>query len=159
MKNDRNCSLEKPILERSKQVTGLLFHMRITVNGKEQRFNGVRLILFNEIGVGQVNFWISLCDPNAFITHSMLMSVWEDTDLFLSNWTTDNLDITKPCVYTLRCCFCLENLEIRQNGVLVGESGSHITTNWYSLTRRTPCKLLRFRVRCDRVYATDLWYA
>jgi len=55
VKNDRNCSLEKPILERWKQVTGLLFHMRITVNGKEQRFNWVRLILFNKISVKQVN--------------------------------------------------------------------------------------------------------
>mgnify|MGYP006890274829 CR=1 FL=1 len=47
--------------------------------------NGVRLIVFIEIGVKQVNFWISLCDPNAFI---MLMPVSEDTDLFLSIWTT-----------------------------------------------------------------------
>ena len=56
VKNDRNCSLENPIFERWKQVTGLLVHMWITVTGKEQRFNGVRLILFNEIGVNQVNF-------------------------------------------------------------------------------------------------------
>ena len=56
VKNDRNCSLENPIFERWKQVTGLLFHMQITVNGKEQRCNGVRLILFNEISVKLVNF-------------------------------------------------------------------------------------------------------
>ena len=55
MKNDRNCSLETPIFERWKHVTGLLFHVRITDNGKEQRFNGVRLILFNEVGVKLFN--------------------------------------------------------------------------------------------------------
>ena len=45
-----------PIVERWK-VTGLSIHMRITVNGKELRFNGVRLIIvFDEIGVKQVNF-------------------------------------------------------------------------------------------------------
>ena len=54
----------------------------------EQRFDGVRLIVFNEIGVKQVNFWIALCDHNAFITHFMLMPVSDDMDLFLSSWTT-----------------------------------------------------------------------
>jgi len=35
-----------PIVERWK-VTGLSIHMRITVNGKELRFNGVRLIMYS----------------------------------------------------------------------------------------------------------------
>ena len=39
-----------------KQVTGLLFHMQISDNGNKQRFNGVRLILFIEIGVKLDNF-------------------------------------------------------------------------------------------------------
>jgi len=37
-------------------MTELLFHMRITVHGNEQRFNEVRIILFNTIGVELVNF-------------------------------------------------------------------------------------------------------
>ena len=50
------------IFESWKQVTALLVHMWITGNRKEQRCNGVWLILYNEIGVGLVNFWFSLCD-------------------------------------------------------------------------------------------------
>jgi len=40
VKNDRNCSLENPIFEKWKQVTGLLFHMRITVNGRSSDLMG-----------------------------------------------------------------------------------------------------------------------
>ena len=87
--NDRNCSLEKHISERWKQVTGLIFHMRTTVNGKEQRFNGVRFIVFNEIDVELFNFLISFCDPYTFITNSILIPILKDMDLFLSNWTTE----------------------------------------------------------------------
>jgi len=68
----------------------------------------------------------------------------------------DILDIEKQFVSTLRCCFCLEMFEISQHVVLVGKQGSHFTTNWDRLTRRTLCKVLRFRVSCDRVYTTDL---
>ena len=80
--------LKKLFYERGKQVTGLIFHMRITVHGKEERFNGVSLILFKEIGVKLVNSWISVCDPNVFVTNSMLTPVSDDTDLFLSMWST-----------------------------------------------------------------------
>ena len=98
-KNYRNCSLEPPIFERWKQVTGSLFHMRITVNVKDQIFNGTRLILFNEIGVKLVNFWISLYDPNAFTTRSMLIQVLEDTDSFLSHWTTKGYFVHNTTVF------------------------------------------------------------
>ena len=53
---------------------------------KSSDLNGVRLILFKEIGVKLVNSWISLCDPN--VTNSMLTPVSDDTDLFLSIWST-----------------------------------------------------------------------
>ena len=77
-------SLETPIVKRCKQVTRLLFHMQISVNGKEQGFNWVR---WNVCETSQfLNF--SLCDPNAFITQSMLMPVLRDMDLFPSIWIT-----------------------------------------------------------------------
>ena len=50
----------------------------------------------------------------------------------------DILDIKKLFVSTFICCFCFEMFEISQN--LVGKACSHFTTNWYGLTRRTPCK-------------------
>ena len=52
----------------------------------------------------------------------------------------DILDINKLFVSTFICCFCFKMFEISQNVVLVGKPCSHFTTNWYILTRRTPCK-------------------
>jgi len=51
-----------------------------------------------------------------------------------------NMYITKQFVSTFICCFCFEMFEISQYEVLVGKPGSHFSTNWYGLTRRTQCK-------------------
>ena len=47
----------------------------------------IRITVFNDIGVKLVTFWISLCDTNTFITQSMLMPVFDETDLLLTNGT------------------------------------------------------------------------
>jgi len=79
-----------------------------------------RRSLFNEVGVKLDNFWITLCDPNAFITHSMLMPVLEDLDQYFSaiELLQNSLDITKPFVSTLRCCICFEMFEISPFNVI-----------------------------------------